>query len=183
MVQVTVRKPSSTNVVVTKPNIDRVQIATLEPEFIQGNTQGAPSKVVLSKPGLPGNDGAPGSKIYSGIGAPTLSIGIADDYYIDTQTRLLYGPKTTEWPTTAIPLGGSTVTDTFTVTPEILLNKYVTLSHLPNNVDNLELFVFGGINQQINSDFAMNGQILTWENLALEMLLDNNTTFVVKYTL
>ena len=51
--------------------------------------------------GLPGKDG---SKIYAGQGIPT-SEGVEGDYYIDTEAKIFYGPKTNiGWPSTGISL-------------------------------------------------------------------------------
>jgi hypothetical protein len=53
-----------------------------------------------------GPPGTPGSKIYAGTGAPSASVGIDGDFYVDTTSGAvtLYGPKTSgAWPT-GIPL-------------------------------------------------------------------------------
>jgi hypothetical protein len=39
-------------------------------------------------------DGLPGSQILRGTGVPAASLGIVGDYYLDTSTGILYGPKT-----------------------------------------------------------------------------------------
>ena len=52
--------------------------------------------------GLPGKDG---SKIYAGQGNPPANTGREGDYYIDTENKIFYGPKTnTGWPSTGISL-------------------------------------------------------------------------------
>jgi hypothetical protein len=57
--------------------------------------------------GTSGEDGAPGSVIYEGTGQPGSGTGIAGDYYLDTVTRYLYGPKTTSWNLSSyVELGG-----------------------------------------------------------------------------
>ena len=43
---------------------------------------------------LRGSSGTAGSKIHAGTGSPTQSIGNNGDWYIDTQNKKLYGPKT-----------------------------------------------------------------------------------------
>ena len=59
--------------------------------------------------GLPGKDG---SKIYSGQGKP-VSQGVEGDYYIDTEAKIFYGPKTnTGWPSTGISLTAQQMSDT-----------------------------------------------------------------------
>ena len=58
--------------------------------------------------GANGRDGKDGSKIYGDIGAPANSRGNEGDWYIDTQNKRLYGPKTvTGWPTTYMSLSVS----------------------------------------------------------------------------
>jgi len=41
-----------------------------------------------------GATGAAGTKIYSGVGLPGEMLGVPGDYYLDTSTGILYGPKT-----------------------------------------------------------------------------------------
>ena len=58
--------------------------------------------------GTNGRDGKDGSKIYGDTGAPANSRGNEGDWYIDTQNKRLYGPKTaTGWPTTYMSLTAS----------------------------------------------------------------------------
>lgn len=45
--------------------------------------------------GADGQDGADGSQIYAGEGAPDAGIGAVGDYYLDKANYDLYGPKTT----------------------------------------------------------------------------------------
>lgn len=52
---------------------------------------------------VPGNVG-----LRSGAGAPTTPDGNDGDWWIDTDTDTLYGPKSTTWPTPGIALGGGT---------------------------------------------------------------------------
>ena len=59
--------------------------------------------------GLPGKDG---SKIYAGQGKPTTE-GVEGDYYIDTEAKIFYGPKTnTGWPSTGISLSAQQIITT-----------------------------------------------------------------------
>ena len=43
--------------------------------------------------GITGPTGTPGTVIYSGNGAPSNTLGIAGDFYIDLTSGLFYGPK------------------------------------------------------------------------------------------
>ena len=59
--------------------------------------------------GLPGKDG---SKIYAGQGKPNTQ-GVEGDYYIDTEDKIFYGPKTnTGWPSTGISLSAQQIITT-----------------------------------------------------------------------
>ena len=52
-----------------------------------------------------GHPGKDGSKIYAGQGNPPANTGREGDYYIDTENKIFYGPKTnTSWPSTGISL-------------------------------------------------------------------------------
>ena len=60
--------------------------------------------------GLPGKDG---SKIYAGQGNPPANTGREGDYYIDTENKIFYGPKTnTGWPSTGIYLSAQQIITT-----------------------------------------------------------------------
>jgi hypothetical protein len=68
------------------------------------------NEVTLSTSGYQGPAGAKGSAILTGIGAPDSSLGLEGDYYIDKNSHLIYGPKTsnTAWNyTPAISLAGT----------------------------------------------------------------------------
>ncbi|MDQ0139662.1 hypothetical protein [Cupriavidus necator] len=65
-----------------------------------------PAGVSLAGPG--GNTGAAGNTILSGSVDPTASVGNDGDYYINTSTSTLFGPKANgTWPA-GVPLGGNT---------------------------------------------------------------------------
>ncbi|WP_116380837.1 hypothetical protein [Cupriavidus taiwanensis] len=67
-----------------------------------------PAGVSLAGPG--GNTGAAGSTILSGSVDPTDSVGNNGDYYINTSTSTLFGPKANgTWPA-GVPLGSATGT-------------------------------------------------------------------------
>ena len=56
--------------------------------------------------GSNGQNGSSGTKILSGTTTPTISQGEVGDWYIDTQNKHLYGPKTESgWGTSFITLG------------------------------------------------------------------------------
>jgi hypothetical protein len=56
----------------------------------------------------PGLQGEKGSSILSGSGLPSGSLGRVGDYYLNSSTNILYGPKTTNgWPGTGILIQGT----------------------------------------------------------------------------
>jgi hypothetical protein len=63
------------------------------------------NKVTVSTSGM---QGPRGSAILNGSGLPSNSIGLAGDYYLDTITDILYGPKTTSWPNSGVSIRGAT---------------------------------------------------------------------------
>jgi hypothetical protein len=48
--------------------------------------------------GSTGSQGPRGNAVLYGTGAPTVGIGIANDFYINTANNFLYGPKAASWP-------------------------------------------------------------------------------------
>ena len=55
-----------------------------------------------------GMQGPRGASILSGSGLPSSLIGIPTDYYLDTLTDILYGPKTSSWPSSGTSIKGET---------------------------------------------------------------------------
>jgi len=53
-------------------------------------------KVIVRAPGLAGPKGDPGTQILTGPGFPSNLIGKIGDLYIDTNSKITYGPKTAE---------------------------------------------------------------------------------------
>ena len=57
--------------------------------------------------GTPGPKGTPGTSILHGTTAPTSTQGSTGDFYLDTSSEVLYGPKATgAWPATGTSLVG-----------------------------------------------------------------------------
>ena len=60
-------------------------------------------------PGAPGADGTDGATILTGDGPPTDALGTDGDYYVDTETARLFGPKADgHWPAQGTSLRGNT---------------------------------------------------------------------------
>ena len=66
---------------------------------------GAPgASGAAGKAGAPGRDG---NTLRTGVGAPADALGNDGDFYLDTATETLYGPKAAgAWPTTGVSLIG-----------------------------------------------------------------------------
>ena len=76
--------------------------------FVGTQDTGVKAQGAQGIPGTNGRDGKDGSKIYGDAGTPANSRGNEGDWYIDTQNKRLYGPKTaTGWPTTYMSLTAS----------------------------------------------------------------------------
>ncbi len=75
---------------------------------------------------ITGPAGKDGSTIHSGPGAPTASVGVDGDYYVDTTAGsvTLYGPKAGDaWPSTGVVLGsGNLITSVNGQTGDVDLN-------------------------------------------------------------
>ncbi|MGW6855808.1 SGNH/GDSL hydrolase family protein [Streptomyces xanthophaeus] len=69
-----------------------------------------------------GPPGTPGRTVLSGTGAPGVGVGIAGDFYVDTGSWNIYGPKTGTWPT-GVPLaGGGLISSVNGLTGEVELD-------------------------------------------------------------
>jgi hypothetical protein len=81
--------------VVIQPEPDDDVIVTADDEIgiIQVPEQGPPGPQ-----GIPGLDGEGGNAILYGPSDPTTVVGKDDDFYINTTTHFIFGPKATIWP-------------------------------------------------------------------------------------
>jgi hypothetical protein len=72
---------------------------------------------------LVGAPGTAGSTLLSGESAPTLAVGKIGDFYIDSNSMTLYGPKnSTSWGK-SVSLGASTATAAATANVKVLTNS------------------------------------------------------------
>ena len=73
-----------------------------------------------------GPPGPPGKSILSGSGVPSNTLGTDGEFYIDTDSYGLYGPKTSgTWPSPPFDLGGG---GTATAPDGSALNPYIHLN-------------------------------------------------------
>ena len=66
------------------------------------------------------------------------------------------------------------------LTPTDNTNHHVNLDFIPAS-NSVELWVIGGILQKENIDFMVTGQQLSWENLALELLVSEGSILHLSY--
>ena len=72
-----------------------------------GGTAGPPGPEGPPGPaGPPGATGPAGNTVLNGAGSPPSSIGVAGDFYIDTTATAIWGPKTSAWPSSGVPMIG-----------------------------------------------------------------------------
>ncbi|MDO4880535.1 MAG: leucine-rich repeat domain-containing protein [Capnocytophaga sp.] len=89
-----------------------------------------------------GKEQTDNSRIHSGTGAPELTTGTEGDWYIDLDTKKLYGPKTQNNWGAGIVLGGSSFSGT-NQDPDATLPNYLLSD------DGLELLVWANAKSQV----------------------------------
>ena len=96
-------------------------------------------------PGLNGKDGKngeDGNTVLSGFGAPNDTVGKDGDFYIDTNSQTIYGPKEAgEWPTPGTPLKG----DPWTPDGTLPDGASLTGTYTPNKLVEFEGFEVPGL--------------------------------------
>jgi hypothetical protein len=60
--------------------------------------------------GIQGTTGTAGNTILNGVGVPSAGAGVVGDFYLDTVTYFLYGPKTSIWGTPIALIGATGAT-------------------------------------------------------------------------
>lgn len=89
--------------------------------------------------GSPGPQGPRGKGVLHGSGAPSNSLGIDGEFYIDTNTNKMYGPKTNGLWGTAVNLGG-----TYTHVQDSASNAWV-INHNLDYYPNVEIVNSAGV--------------------------------------
>jgi hypothetical protein len=118
--------------------------------------------------GQTGAAGAAGSKIYSGNGAPALSLGNNEDYYLDKTNELLYGPKTASGWGTAISLQG---------TANVIYSGWTFATNIRDTIlDGSELTIANLQANELTSTYLNTATILVYFNF------DGSTGFPLPYT-
>jgi hypothetical protein len=106
----------------------------------------------------------------------------AGEIVYDTDQKVFYGGNGITLG--GFPLGASIsggIPETFTLTQQDILNKYVTLSITPYVPEAVELDILGGIPQRNGVDFVVENNILKWDGLGLDNFLEENDVLVVQY--
>lgn len=72
--------------------------------------------------------------------------------------------------------------DNFIATDTVLTEKKVTLTYTPLYPLKVSFVIFKGIEQRPGVDFVVNGREVSWDSLAVELLLSPQDAFVIRYT-
>lgn len=104
---------------------DTGDVGATGPQGLKGDTGDTGPTGATGATGAAGTNGIDGNTVLNGIGAPSIGLGVDGDFYIDTATENIYGPKTAGvWgsPTSLIGSVGSIdlndLTDVTVTSPE-----------------------------------------------------------------
>lgn len=75
----------------------------------------------------------------------------------------------------------SLVQEYYTLTSTDISNKYIVLDNTPSSPLEVDLIIYGGISQKSGVDFTISGNILDWNSLALELLLETGSIIKTVY--
>jgi hypothetical protein len=82
----------------------------------------------------------------------------------------------------SLRVGESTfVSKQIIITQDMINNKEILLEHQVANPDTVELSIYGGIEQRPTVDFLVEGNKITFFELALDSLIDVGTAIMVRY--
>lgn len=97
-------------------------------------------------------------------------------------------PSWLETPNLTIPPGGSGATGggsgnqqlyDHVLTPLEIADKAMNLPSTPASVVHISLY--GGIEQRQNVDFIVNGNVLSWDTLAMQLLVESGSVMSINY--
>lgn len=164
--------------------LDRAAAELYGPKTAEG--WGTP--ITLQGPaGADGQDGADGSQIYAGEGAPDAGIGAVGDYYLDKASYDLYGPKTTSGWGTPLNLQATT---------NVMYSVWTDITWGSDDSDTYKDMLF--LEDRITLDFMSQGGVVLmqlkregfpttadiqifnlprdWSNGELDFIVQNRTT-------
>ncbi|HEV2478224.1 MAG TPA: hypothetical protein VGS79_01115 [Puia sp.] len=125
----------------------------------QGDTGATGPQGATGATGPTGAAGSPGTKIYSGSGAPTVGLGIVGDFYLDTTSHDLWGPKLASGWGTGVSLESP---------PNVLYTAWVNMADPSAQAENIDLF-YVETNyhiQALDSSIINTGAVFAFGNLA-----------------
>ena len=73
------------------------------------------------------------------------------------------------------------ITDNFVLSAQNAIDKGVQLSNSPIDPNKVEFSPNAGPEQRAGTDFVVSGSFLSWNALALELLLDVGSSFSIRY--
>lgn len=83
--------------------------------------------------------------------------------------------------TAPIKPSGASITEYITVTSPMLSAKQATLSGTPAVPTRVVVDIVGGISQGYTNDFVISGNIISWNSMGLQTLLDIGDILRVSY--
>jgi hypothetical protein len=133
-----------------------------------------------------GPAGVDGNTILSGTADPTTE-GVDGDFYINTSTYIIFGPKGAGvWPN-GVPLsgagGGVLKSELITLSSTDIANKQLTFSEIPYEESAIQLIPVGGPVQVLFLDYVISGSVVNWGGLGLDGILAEGDQIQIFYQL
>ena len=132
-----------------------------------------------STPGPAGTNGVDGKTVLNGTSNPTAAIGANGDFFINTSSNTLFGPKAAgAWPTGVSLVGPAGSNATVTGSAPIAVNAGV-VSLSDSGVTSAKLADASVTMAKINQATATSGQVIKWNGTAWAPAADNDNTAAI----
>jgi hypothetical protein len=129
--------------------------------------------------GSNGTNGVDGKTVLNGTSNPTAAIGANGDFFINTSSNTLFGPKAAgAWPTGVSLVGPAGSNATVTGSAPIAVNAGV-VSLSDSGVTSAKLADASVTMAKINQATATSGQVIKWNGTAWAPAADNDNTAAI----
>ena len=125
-----------------------------------------------------GIQGPRGNALLSGSGAPSSSLGIENDLYLNLANGYLYKKISGVWGYQAYITPQQ---KKFTISAADISAKQITLVPTPNDPDEVTLEFLTGGGQENGVDFEVVGGTLSWDGLGLDGFIETGDIIIVRY--
>lgn len=125
-----------------------------------------------------GIQGPRGNALLSGSGAPSSSLGIENDLYLNLANGYLYKKVSGVWGYQAYITPQQ---KKFTISAADISAKQITLVPTPNDPDEVTLEFLTGGGQENGVDFEVVGGTLSWDGLGLDGFIETGDIIIVRY--